>query len=95
MAMINPYELIDRRLSAIESLLQEMRNQRINTHCNTSDTPAPIISANEVKKMTGWPNGTFYAKVAQMPKGVVIRKSKRLLFDREQLIVWLKTPVKL
>ena len=55
---------------------------------------APILSSKQVQEMTGWPNGTFYAKVAEMPEGVVIRKSKRLLFDREKLMVWLKTPAR-
>ena len=54
---------------------------------------APVLSSKQVKDMTGWPTSTFYAKVGQMPAGVCIRKSKRLLFDREKFIKWLKTPV--
>ena len=56
--------------------------------------PLPILSSEQVKEMTGWPDGTFYRKVNEMPDGIVIRgKSKRLLFDRERLISWLQTPV--
>jgi hypothetical protein len=92
--MINPYEVIDRRLSAIEQVLQELRQQSISTPLLQPAEAPPILSAAEVKKMTGWPDGTFYAKASKMPEGVVIRgKSKRLLFDREQFMQWLKTPV--
>lgn len=94
MAMVNPYEVIDRRLSAIEQVLQELRRNQQSTPADIPTTIAPILSAKQVKDMTGWPNGTFYAKVAEMPADVVIRRSKRLLFDRENLLVWLKTPVK-
>ena len=90
--MVNPYELIDRRLSAIESVLQELRLQRNNAQPVVATSP--ILSADQVKEMTGWPKGTFYAKVAQMPEGVVIRgKSRRLLFNREKFMQWLQTPV--
>ena len=85
---VNPFELIDRRLSAIEHVLQEIRQQKSEPAPSTE--PSPIISSEHVKAMTGWPDGTFYQKVHQMPEGVVIRgKSKRLLFDRAKLIAWL------
>ncbi|SFF15272.1 hypothetical protein [Spirosoma endophyticum] len=89
--MTNPFEVIDRRLSAIEEVLQQLRQQQAyRPSSNFSDT-TPIISAAEVKKMTGWPPGTFYAKVASMPAGIVIRnRSKRLLFNRAQLLEWLQ-----
>jgi hypothetical protein len=91
--MVNPYEVIDRRLSAIEQVLQDLRrNQRTP---NVPTPTAPILSAKQVKDMTGWPDGTFYQKVAEMPDGVVIRgKSKRLLFDAEKFMKWLKAPVR-
>ena len=90
--MTNPFELIERRLSAIEDVLQDLR--RNPAPATAPGNALPFLSAAEVKQMTGWPNGTFYAKVAQMPEGVVIRgRSKRLVFDRARLIEWLKTPV--
>lgn len=88
------------RLSELENLIEKsvLRALGKTTLTNSTATPpsvyvAPILSAEQVKDMTGWPNGTFYAKVAQMPDGVVIRgKSKRLLFDREKFMLWLKNP---
>ena len=92
--MANPFEVLDRRLSAIEQVLQELRQKQSDTYKPQPLNVAPILSSKQVQEMTGWPNGTFYAKVAEMPEGVVIRKSKRLLFDRENLMVWLKTPAR-
>ena len=86
------------RLSELEILIERSVLRALNKA--TPVTPpqpvnvAPILSSKQVQEMTGWPNGTFYAKVAQMPEGIVIRKSKRLLFDREKLMVWLKTPAR-
>lgn len=92
-AMTNPFDIIDRRLTAIEQVLQDLRQQSHHTPSSAADASLiPIISAADVEKMTGWPDGTFYAKVAEMPKGVVIRnRSKRLLFDRALLIAWLQS----
>ena len=91
--MSNPFEIIERRLSAIEGVLQDLR-RNASTPASPAADAAPVLSSEQVKKMTGWPDGTFYQKVSQMPEGVVIRgKSKRLLFDRELFMQWLKTPV--
>ena len=94
--MSNPFEPINARLNNLEALtleaLQLLRN-RPNTVAEAD--VLPVLSSEQVKTMTGWPDGTFYQKVNQMPPGIVIRgKSKRLLFDRELLMTWLKTPVK-
>lgn len=87
--MQNPFEIIAARLSNIEALLIDIKHQP-STPVNVPADALPILSAKQVKDMTGWPDGTFYQKVHQMPEGVVIRgKSKRLLFDRIKLISWL------
>ena len=94
--MENPFQPINARLNNLEALTLEVLQLLRNTH-STHTQPAnvaPILSSKQVQEMTGWPNGTFYAKVSKMPEGVVIRKSKRLLFDREKLMVWLKTPAR-
>lgn len=77
-----------------EAVADALQCHQPPTPAASSLNTAPVLSANQVKEMTGWPNGTFYAKVAQMPEGVVIRgKSKRLLFHRENFMQWLQTPV--
>ncbi len=94
--MDNPFSVLDKRLNTIETFLLEIR-QSLREHGTLPQTPSnrPRIGPKSaVQQMTGWPDGTFYAKVHQMPEGVVIRgKSKRLLFDLEKLEEWLKTPV--
>ena len=76
---------------AIRNELSDLKTNLANTH---PANVAPIMGKAEVIAMTGWPEGTFYLKVSQMPDGVVIRgKSKRLIIDREKFMAWLKTPV--
>lgn len=59
--MVNPYEVIDRRLSAIESVLQELRQQKNAPKSLNSVTPAAEpISPDElckrlnISKPTAW-----------------------------------------
>ncbi|MBD2757130.1 hypothetical protein [Spirosoma validum] len=89
----NPFAILQREINRIEAkqdaILELLRTK--NTHAIPVE-PIPILSAADVKKMTGWPNGTFYAKVAIMPEGIVIRnRSKRLLFNRARLLEWLQS----
>lgn len=96
--MAHTFEELFSKLSAIEEGQKKIHNLLTNNPSTTQSNPlgpdAPVLSSEQVKTMTGWPNGTFYFKVSQMPEGVVIRgRSKRLLFDREKLMVWLKSPV--
>lgn len=89
----NPYTIIDRRFNRIEAQ-QEKILELLASFTNPTPTPiAPVMSSKQVQGMTGWPNGTFYAKVAEMPEGVVIRgRSKRLMFNTAPLIAWLQAP---
>jgi hypothetical protein len=77
----------------IESVAIALKHHQPPAPAPSAADTAPVMSSGEVKKMTGWPNGTFYQKVSEMPEGVVIRgRSKRLLFNREALVTWLNTP---
>lgn len=90
--MSNPFEPINARLNNLEALTLEVLQllRRTNINPAPATDAVPILSSAQVKAMTGWPDGTFYQKVGQMPEGVVIRgKSKRLLFDRAKFISWL------
>jgi hypothetical protein len=90
--MQNPFEVISNRLSNIEALLIDIKHQPPAPAPSATDT-APVMSSAQVKAMTGWPDGTFYQKVSEMPEGVVIRgRSKRLMFNREPLLTWLNNP---
>lgn len=91
--LLSPLRLSELEILIEKSVIRALAKATPPPAINPADA-APILSAADVKKMTGWPDGTFYAKVPQMPEGVVIRgKSKRLLFDRELFLQWLKTPV--
>lgn len=93
--MSNKSVLIQLTGGDLETLIFDCVDRAIKLNTQSlARTPAtdaaPFMSSDQVKKMTGWPDGTFYLKVGQMPEGVVIRgKSKRLLFDRTKFIAWL------
>lgn len=91
--MENPFEQIDRRLSAIEKVFQDLYQLiRLPATKSLGSNLPPILYKKHIQEMTGWPDGTFYAKVREMPPEVVIRgKSKRLLFDRDNFLAWLRT----
>lgn len=77
-----------------KAVTKSMTNKSLTTVQPTIEPLPKIGNKEHIIALTGWPSGTFYQKVAQMPEGVVIRgKSKRLLFDMELFVKWLKTPV--
>ncbi|KAB7731924.1 hypothetical protein F5984_06800 [Rudanella paleaurantiibacter] len=94
--MGHTFEELFTRLSAIEAGQKEIRALLINRLTSPqSSTHLPRIgSKKDIQAVTGWPDGTIYAKVAQMPSGIVIRgRSKRLLFDLDKFEQWIKTAV--
>ncbi len=83
--MANPFDIIDRRLSAIEDVLQQLRQQSPTPPPHTTADAAPILGAKQKKETIGYRD----TNVVQMPEGVVIRgKSERLLFSRDALNRW-------
>lgn len=80
--MINPYEVIDRRLSAIESVLQEIRQQ-------SSPAPADEVGGIELaQSVTRLSAARIYTLVS---KRLIPHKKRgnRLTFRRAELLAWL------
>lgn len=91
-------------LTTIQVFLSELLRPIIREAIKECSTPAnnqpqvtsiqsralpPLSTSQQVKDLTGWPDSTFYAKVREMPTGIVIRRSRRLLFNTEALLNWL------
>ncbi|KAA9349575.1 helix-turn-helix domain-containing protein [Larkinella humicola] len=85
MSYINPYELIDRRLTAIEQVLQDIRHQRNNT-VGTLDEIGGIELAQQLTRLS---KARIYTLVSQreIPHK---KRGNRLTFSRTELIGWLE-----
>ena len=81
----NYFELFDRRLAAIEGVLQELRQQRKNLS-NSADEIGCIKLAQEVTRLS---KARIYALVSAraIPHQ---KRGNRLHFDRAELIAWVK-----
>ncbi|GAB2575283.1 hypothetical protein [Spirosoma areae] len=91
MTYINPYELIDRRLTAIEQLLQELRQQGNSQQIH--DQVGGIELARQVTRLSAARIYTLVSKRA-IPHA---KRGNRLTFNRLQLLGWLaegnRTPI--
>ncbi len=81
--MVNPYEVIDRRLSAIEQVLQELRQQ--NTNQATPDEIGGIKLAAQVTRLSAARIYTLVSKRLIPHK----KRGNRLTFRRSELLNWL------
>ncbi|MBC3786482.1 helix-turn-helix domain-containing protein [Spirosoma utsteinense] len=81
--MINPYEIIDRRLSAIEQVLQELRQQN-----GTQTAPDEVGGIELARQVTRLSAARIYTLVSkrQIPH---MKRGNRLTFRRTQLLAWL------
>lgn len=83
MTYANPYELIDRRLSAIEQVLQELRQQ------NSSQlTPDKIGGMALATKTTGLSEARIYTLVSER-KIPHSKRGNRLFFRESELEAWI------
>jgi len=89
--MTNPFEIIETRLSSIESLLIDLQN----TSPQEAATPAPeLLTVQEAAEFLKLTVPTIYTKVSrcELP---VMKRSKRLYFDRGELTNYVKAGRKL
>ena len=82
--MINPYEVIDRRLSAIEQVLQELKQQRGN-QTTPADEVGGIDLATQVTRLS---KPRIYTLVSER-KIPHKKRGNRLTFRRSELLNWL------
>lgn len=83
MTYTNPYELIDRRLSAIEQVLQELRQQRNSEP--VTDEVGGIELARQVTRLSAARIYTLVSKRLIPHK----KRGNRLTFKRAELLAWL------
>ena len=81
--MVNPYEVIDRRLSAIEQVLQELRQQRDNQ--TSPDEVGGVELARQVTRLSA---ARIYTLVSER-KLPHKKRGNRLSFSRLELMAWL------
>jgi excisionase family DNA binding protein len=84
--MVNPFEILDARLAAIEDLLLDMK--RADRPTPAPPPPARIITINEAAALVGLAKATLY-KLTSAGKIPHSKRGKKLYFEREALESWL------
>ena len=86
--MVNPFELLDARLAAIEDLLLDMKRADRTTPASAAPPPARILTINEAAAFVGLAKATLYklTSAGQIPHS---KRGKKLYFEREALEAWL------
>lgn len=86
--MNNPFEIIDARLSNIENLILDLKHPSIPLQ--PKDAPQPFLTVDGVAELLDIAKPTVYTKHSkgELPGGC--KRGKRLYFQRDILIDWLK-----
>lgn len=86
--MTNPFEVIETRLNSIESLILDLKHnpQKVESIQQTK----PLLVVDELAELLSIAKATIYSKYSkgEIPGGC--RQGKRLYFDREVIIDWIK-----
>jgi len=85
--MTNPFEVIETRLSNIETLLLDLKYQP--KEVEPTDQPEQLLTIQEAAQFLSLTVPTLYSKVSkgELP---VMKRSKRLYFSRTELMEYLK-----
>lgn len=85
--MNNPFELIEARLSTIESLILDIKQQPKTVE--SSKQPEQLLTVQEAAQFLNLSVPTIYSKVSkgELP---VMKRSKRLYFSSTELMQYLK-----
>jgi len=84
----NPFAVIEQRFNRIEKLvLKVLEHQAVAPLSSTQDKP--FLTIDEVSELIHMPKQTIYSKSAkhEIP---CMRRGRKLLFDREELLRWVK-----
>lgn len=86
--MNNPFEVLEARLSNIETLLLDLKHQPKAVQASTQNSETPI-SISEAAGFLNLSVPTLYSKVSrgELP---VMKRGKRLYFSRAELLAYLK-----
>lgn len=85
--MMNPFESIEERLSGIENLLLDFKNQPQKVA--TNEEPEQFLSVQETAQFLNLTVPTIYSKVSkrELP---VMKRGKRLYFSSTELLEYIK-----
>jgi len=88
MAMTNPFEQIEARLSNIESLLIDIKHGGKSLAAQTMLMHGRVMTLTELVAYCGISKSTVYKMTAsgEMPHS---KRAKRLYFDRDRIDAWL------
>lgn len=83
--MNNPFEVLDEKLSRIESHLLELKKQS----SKSNEDSQILLSVEEAATFLNIAIQTLYGYTSQR-RIPFIKKEKKLYFDKAELLVWLK-----
>ncbi len=86
--MNNPFEVIEARLSSIENLILDLKHKPQTVE--PTDQPEQPLIIDEVATLLHLTKPTVYSKVSKNELPGVCKQGKRLYFDRQTIIDWIK-----
>lgn len=94
--MNNPFDVIDARLSSIENLILDLKHLLINKQEQppTQDREQ-LLTIDEVAGILHLSKPTVYSKVSKNELPGVCKQGKRLYFERDVIVNWIKSGRKL
>ncbi|TAI48468.1 helix-turn-helix transcriptional regulator [Flagellimonas allohymeniacidonis] len=86
--MHNPFEILEARLNSIENLILDLKKPSIQFA--PKDNPEPFLTVDGVASLLDIAKPTVYTKHSkgELPGGY--KRGKRLYFDRETILNWIK-----
>ena len=86
--MQNPFEIIEARLNKIENLILNLKQPEVPFE--PKDKPEPFLTVDGVAELLDIAKPTVYTKHSkgELPGGY--KRGKRLYFDRETILNWIK-----
>lgn len=86
--MNNPFEVIEARLSSIENLILDLKHQP--TKVEPTEQPEQLLTIDEVAELLHLTKPTVYSKHSKGELPGVCKQGKRLYFQRDVIINWIK-----
>jgi excisionase family DNA binding protein len=83
----NPFEIIETRLSSIEDLLLELKHQPTK---KIEPTEPELLTIEQVASLLHLSKATIYTKHSKGEIPGVCKRGKRLFFERDVILNWLK-----
>jgi len=91
--MNNPFDVIDARLSSIENLILDLKHKPIQVE--PSQHREQLLTIDEVAELLHLSKPTVYSKHSKGELPGVCKQGKRLYFERDVIVNWIKSGRKL